>query len=194
MDNKKLIGTILGVIAFIALIAGATFAWLTITANVTNSSYSIKTMNFSVNFTKGTNVTEVPIVVTPTTTNTKSLSVKANKITGSAPGKLTIYLNTANTTSQTLLTSGVLHYAVCIGTCTGTTNLSVASNVSSTGSVTGTVTNADSLKLALLSDTELQSSATTYNIYFWLDSATVDETIMGETYTGYISAEAQQHD
>lgn len=36
MDKKKLIGTIIGVIAFAAIIAGATYAWLSVTATVTN--------------------------------------------------------------------------------------------------------------------------------------------------------------
>ena len=43
MDRKKLIGTIIGVIFFVALIAGATFAWLTFNANVTNGNYNVST-------------------------------------------------------------------------------------------------------------------------------------------------------
>lgn len=35
MNQKKLIGTIIGIIFFVVLIAGATFAWLSATATVT---------------------------------------------------------------------------------------------------------------------------------------------------------------
>lgn len=43
MDKKKLIGTIIGVTMFAALIAGATFAWLTFSATITNGSYNTGT-------------------------------------------------------------------------------------------------------------------------------------------------------
>ena len=188
MDKKKIIGTIIGVAAFAALIAGATYAWLTFNATITNGTYNVGSMNFNVSYTKGTDVTSVPIVSTPTASNTKSLNVKANKVSGSAPGTLTIYLNTESNTTGALLSSGALHYAVCIGDCTDTTNLSVSSNVTTTGSVTSTG------KLAMLTNTPLTASETTYNVYFWLDSAAVGETVIGSSYNGFISAEATQTD
>ena len=120
MDKKKLIGTIVGVIAFAALIAGATFAWLTQNASVTNGSYNFGTMNFSVAYTKGTALTSVPILSAPTTSTAATLNVKANKVSGSAPGTLTIYLNTESSTTAALLSSGALNYAVCVGTCSST--------------------------------------------------------------------------
>ena len=61
MDKKKLIGTIIGVVAFGALIAGATYAWLTYNATITNGNYLLSSMNFSVVYTKGTAVSAVPI-------------------------------------------------------------------------------------------------------------------------------------
>ena len=185
MDKKKLIGTIIGVIAFGALIAGATYAWLTYNATVTNGTYNLGSMNFSVAYTKGTDITSVPIVSTPTTTNTRNLSVTASKASGSAPGDLTIYLTTNNTTSSALLESEALHYTVCVGTCTNTSDLTQESN-------TGTISTAS--KLAILEDTPLQTTATTYNIYFWLDNEAVDEDVVGTSYSGYISAEAEQVD
>ena len=188
MNKKKLIGAIIGVVAFAALIAGATYAWLTFNATITNGTYNLGSMNFSVSYTKGTDVTAVPIVSTPTATNTRSLNVKANKVSGSAPGTLTIYLNTDSSTTEALLTSGALHYAVCIGDCTDSTNLSEAANVSATGTVSA------SGKLAMLSNTPLTASPTTYNVYFWLDSSAVDDTVVGSSYKGFISAEAEQTD
>ena len=177
MDKKKLIGTIIGVVAFAALIAGATYAWLTQNATIINGTYNVGTMNFSVTYVKGTDVTNVPAQSAPTTSNTRSLNVKANKVSGSAPGNLTIYLNTSSTT----LAAGALNYAVCVGTCSST-DLTTAANK---GTVSGTG------KLAILSNTPLTASATTYNVYLWLDPSKVSG---GETYSGFISAEAKQTD
>lgn len=173
MDKKKLIGSIIGVMAFIALVAGATYAWVTMNASVVNGTYTIGTMNFSVKYLKGSDVTSVPALSTPTTSTARSLSVTANKT--DAPGNLTIYLNTSSTT----LASGALNYAVCIGPCSKTdlTQATYKGTVSGTG------------KLPILSNTELTASATTYYIYFWLDPAKVSG---GENYSGFISAEAEQ--
>jgi len=46
-----MIGAVLGVIAFIALIAGATFAWLTGTFSVTSGSYTGSSKNLVINYT-----------------------------------------------------------------------------------------------------------------------------------------------
>ena len=76
MDKKKLIGTIIGVIAFAALIAGATYAWFSFALNVTTGSYSANTQNFIVTYTKGTNITSAPPVLsTPTASGASSLVV-----------------------------------------------------------------------------------------------------------------------
>ena len=112
------------------------------------------------------------------------MAVKANKVSGSAPGNLTITLNTNSSTTAALLSSGALKYAACIGTCAATnlTQETYYGTVSSTGETT------------IISSTPLTASATTYNIYFWLDGATVGDTIVGNTYSGYISASATQTD
>ncbi len=184
-----MIGTIIGVIAFIALIAGATYAWVTNGITPTNGNYNLGTMKFNVTYNKGTDITAatggVPIVSTPTTENTASLSVTANKVNGSAPGTLTISLNTNETgTDAALLNANVLHYAICVGTCTNTSNLTQVAN-------TNTITSTG--KLDILS-TPLTASPTTYNIYFWLDSSAMNETLVGKSYSGFISADAIQID
>lgn len=188
MDKKKLIGTIIGVVAFGALIAGATYAWLTYSATITNGNYLLSSMNFSVVYTKGTAVNAVPILTNPTATEVTSggghLAVQASKANGSAPGDLTIKLVTNNTTNTTLLSKNALKYAACIGTCQAA-NLSeeiYKGTVSAKG------------ELNIIPTTPLTASPTTYNIYFWLDSASVDTTIVNAEYSGYISASALQTD
>ena len=179
MEKKKMIGTIIGVIAFIALIATATYAWITSALTVTNNSYVSKTMNFIVNYTKGTNITAMPPSLknsAATPSNTTSLTVKASKGTNSAPGTMTIYINTTSE-SNDLLADGLIHYGYCIGTCT---------SFAGTGSITKTG------RTAIISNTVLQASATNYNIYLWIDGDANDGTYVGQVYGGYIEAVATQ--
>ena len=130
MSNKKLIGTIIGVIAFAALISGATFAWLTYAVNVTGGTYNGASTNFVVNYTKGTDISDVPILTSPTVSTARSLVVSANKTSTSVDGTLSIKLTT--TSSDILTTSGAIKYKACQGECADLT-----SNV---GTVTASVT------------------------------------------------------
>ena len=175
MSNKKLIGTIIGVIAFAVLISGATFAWLTYSVNVTGGTYNGASTNFVVNYTKGTDISDVPILTSPTVSTARSLVVSANKTSTSVDGTLSIKLTT--TSSDILTTSGAIKYKACQGECADLT-----SNV-------GTVTASGTVEIF---SGALQSSATSYYVYFWLDAATFSNDHVGKTYSGYISAEAQQ--
>ena len=56
MEKKKLIGIIVGVIAFIALIGGATFAWFTYNITLNNAGYNFTSSNFSIVYDKGSNI------------------------------------------------------------------------------------------------------------------------------------------
>lgn len=178
MDKKKLIGTIIGVTLFAALIAGATYAFLTFTANVTNATYNGKTMNFLVDYTKGTDISDAPQLTTATPETAKSLVVKAAKHAGSPNGTVTIKLNT--TSSDALTTSGVVNYAICKGECT--TNFTSAVKQ-------GTVTAQGTVDL--LSE-PLSATAVSYYVYFWLDASKITNEHIGKTYSGNISATAVQ--
>lgn len=175
MSNKKLIGTIIGVIAFAVLISGATFAWLTYSVNVTGGTYNGASTNFVVNYTKGTDISDVPILTSPTVSTARSLVVSANKTSTSVDGTLSIKLTT--TSSDILTTSGAIKYKACQGECADLT-----SNV-------GTVTASGTVEIF---SGALQSSATSYYVYFWIDAETFSNDHVGKTYSGYISAEAQQ--
>lgn len=183
MDKKKLFGTIIGVILFIALIAGATFAWLTFQATVTNGNYNTKTGNFLINYTKGENVTDIPIISIDSasdivTSEAKSVTVKAGKSNSSNPnGNLTIKLKTVTESTNLDLTSGVLKYAISIEGAAPTSIQSVTSTAD----------------LILVSNYLITSTTQVdFTVYFWLDSSTVDSDDMGKTYSGYIDAEAVQ--
>lgn len=187
MDSKKLIGMILGVIAFVALIAGATFAWLTITASVTNGVLNIQSRNFVIDYNKGTDISGLPILsvanasaVAESGAKTISVTAKLHDATN-PPGALKLTLiKTAD--AGGLVSSGVIKYATKIGTGTPTAPQTVT---------------ADNQELVLSgtnTTTETINSTTnkTITVYFWLDAAAITESMMGQTYSGYIKATATQ--
>ena len=114
-------------------------------------------------------------MTSPTVSTARSLVVSANKTSTSVDGTLSIKLTT--TSSDILTTSGAIKYKACQGECADLT-----SNV-------GTVTASGTVEIF---SGALQSSATSYYIYFWIDAATFSNDHVGKTYSGYISAEAQQ--
>lgn len=185
MNTKKLIGTIIGVTAFVALIAGATFAWLTVGANITNGVYNLKSMNFIVNYDGGSEITTVPPTQgsSATPSGAKVITVKAYRPSTSTPGKMTIYLNTTSATNA-IVSNGYIKYSYCIGSCSGNTfaNNTKTLNTSST----------DYPKVPIIVDTTLNTSETSYNLYFWLDGTKDEGAISELSYAGYISAEATQ--
>ena len=56
MNKRKLYGTLIGVIAFAILIAGATFAWFTYVFNATNGSYNAATTCFDIIYEQGQDI------------------------------------------------------------------------------------------------------------------------------------------
>jgi len=213
MDTKKLLGTIVGVIMFALLIVGATYAWLTLTANVTNGNYIVGTKNFVINYVGGTEIANTVQTASSTTTNITAataanettddgwLAVTASKTAASAKASdFTIKLHITSNT----LTTKALTYAVCKGACpTGVALATVeggtvtcGTGVASCGTVAGKQSNKD---VTLHVDNETFNVAdavpeTTYNIYIWLDSGTIVAADIGKTFSGYIHASATQGD
>lgn len=179
MDKKKLIGTIIGVTLFAALIAGATYAFMTFTATVTNATYNATSMNFIVDYTKGTDINNLKQLKTATPSTATSLVVKAKKHAGSPNGNITIKLT--STSTGTLTTGGIVNYVLCKGACSSFT----ADNVKKTGTVTATST--VDLITEALSDTEVS-----YYVYFWLDANKITNDHLNQTYSGNINASATQ--
>jgi len=214
LDTKKLLGTIIGVIMFALLIVGATFAWLTLAANVTNGNYAVGTKNFVINYAGGSAISNTVQTSNPTTmeitTETSAaattdgwLAVTASKAATSAKASdFTIKLHINSISNP--LTTKALTYAVCKGICpTGVALATVtegiatcAIGVASCGTVDPTMRNQD---IVLHTDNETFNvdgavSDTTYNIYFWLDSGTIASADIGKSFSGYIHASATQGD
>lgn len=213
MDKKKLLGTIIGVIMFALLIVGATYAWLTISANVTNGNYTVKTKNFIINYAGGTAITDTVQTSNATTTNITSastadasttdgwLAVTASKTANSA--KASDFKINLHITSNTLTTKA-LTYAVCKGACPTGVALATVSNgtatCASTAITCGTIAaNQTNKEVTLYTDTSTFNvdgavSATTYNVYVWLDAGTIVAADIGKSFSGYIHASATQGD
>ena len=187
MDKRKLIGTIIGVTMFAALIVGATYAWLSFTATVTNATANGTTLSYWVNYAKGTDISDIPILVTPTTSTASSVTVTAQRPQGSIADNITIYLTSTSTGLTT--TSGVVKYVICEGACDANFTGNTINSVTATSTIpiyTGTLPG---------TTTSSTNATVTYNIYFWLDAATLTNehlTTGNNTYSGYIHADSTQ--
>ena len=89
-----------------------------------------------------------------------------------------IKLNVSNATSSTLLSSGALKYA-----------LYDSSDTTLLGS--GTISSAG-IKTLNTNSIALSQTATTYNVYVWLDGTKVSNSHLGLSFVGYIYADATQ--
>lgn len=210
MNTKKLIGMIIGVTLFAALIAGATFAWMTFSANITNGAQNIQSRNFTFSYTNGSAIEKLlPLPAAPArnaiTDKNGYLTLTVTKEASSAKSNsFKIYLH-RNTWDVTL--TGGIKYAVCKSATAANCNNSVATAIpTSTGSEWvkyGTITNGtDSAGdgFLLYEDTSTFNTDSkvigNYYIYFWIDSSIIDATnvssINGKTINGYVYAVATQ--
>lgn len=208
MDKKKFIGTIVGVIFFVALIAGATFAWLTFNASVTNGNYAGSTLNFTYNYTTGTDVTKINILTaTPArnaiTAGTGYVALTASKPAGSAKAsKFDLILKK---TTNEIGVSNVVKYAVCKSAtatdCNNSASTAIPSATNTTWVALGTISTGTTDQ-TLYSDTSsfaAEGAATAnYYVYFWINGDAIitgnQNQVVGKSFAGYIYATSQQTD
>lgn len=208
MDKKKFIGTIVGVIFFVALIAGATFAWLTFNASVTNGNYAGSTLNFTYNYTTGTDVTKInTLTATPArnaiTAGTGYVALTASKPAGSAKAsKFDLILKK---TTNEIGVSNVVKYAVCKSAtatdCNNSASTAIPSATNTTWVALGTISTGTTDQ-TLYSDTSsfaAEGAATAnYYVYFWINGDAIitgnQNQVVGKSFAGYIYATSQQTD
>ena len=208
MDKKKFIGTIVGVIFFVALIAGATFAWLTFNASVTNGNYAGSTLNFTYNYTTGTDVTKINILTaTPArnaiTAGTGYVALTASKPAGSAKAsKFDLILKK---TTNEIGVSNVVKYAVCKSAtatdCNNSASTAIPSATNTTWVALGTISTGTTDQ-TLYSDTTsfaAEGAATAnYYVYFWINGDAIitgnQNQVVGKSFAGYIYAKSEQTD
>ena len=204
MDNKKLIGMVIGVTAFVVLIAAATYAWFTYSINFLNNTANFVSKNFSVVYDKGTAIDKVPTFVsTPTITDFNAttggnINVTAKTVSNSLDGLFNLYLfiNTTDPYTQssaTIINKGIIKWAVCVD-----------SETIDNATYTGTINNSTDLtsitesssevakRLTLVSNRPIDTTQHTYHVYIWLDAAAIDADTAGLSFSGYIGASATQ--
>lgn len=181
MNNKKakIIGFIIGVFAFVVLIAGATYAWLAWTGrkiNIAGTSQQCFDINYTVSRNIGTSNASVPIKYQSNYTGSQYAEV----VLGVAPsctgvtGKGTIYLTTTNA-SNAILKGGLYYTVVSVSGSTET--------VLSEGAITQTA------EEKLLTNINVTNTAVTYRVYLWINGDYADESYLNATYSGEIGAE-----
>jgi len=212
VSTKKIIGTIIGVIAFIAVIAGATFAWLVIQANVINNVINNATSKDFIITYAGSAAIKNPKQLASGNAKTSSITSASAASTADDAWAAVTASKTANSAaagsfklklaiSSNSLTTNSMVYAVCKGPCPTDVALATisdgtatcASGVSKCGLITaGSVSDVVLFNDTSTFNTNAKVDNVTYNIYFWLNANTIDVLDLGKGMNGYIYAEASQ--
>lgn len=206
MNTKKLIGAIIGVIMFGLLIAGATFAWLTFSATVTNGTYAGNSLNFSFSY-SGNNITAMKMLGTTPARNSFAVGtgytvISASKAAGTA--KASAFNIKLHKTSASITDFTVIRYVVCRNAtatnCNNSVTTALPSAVSGNFVARGQLSSATDITLYTDTTTfNVEGAASmTYYVYLWIDGTLVTSTnqsgIVGKTFSGYIFADATQGD
>lgn len=218
-SKKKMVFLSVGIILAGLLIAGGTYAYLTIAANVKNGNYVGNTTCFSINYDITNADGTLPI--------TGTLLPSANP-SGGLVGNLSIGVKSGCSVSGL----GNLHLVVSSGGnvlfqkvathCENAKTLKTLTQYTTSSActaVTGNVwvTNGSALKYAIYDNNNptssqplsvgyidriadiniynqfsISSTAKTYYIYIWLDGNFADETYLSQPFSGYIYADATQ--
>ena len=186
-DLRKIIGTVIGILLFVALIAGLTYALYTVTLN--NASVTGGHQCITINYSKGTDIsvnelefvtsyTETPAYTTVTFYNDGSCG--ANSV-----GTISIYTN-SNTSS--VLTNGVVvnsvtYYPLKYTVINNSTQTAYTGYIQNTGDT--------DIDVGVLSD-----SSNTYTVYLFIEKDSggiiTDEAVSEAIYSGYVHASARQ--
>ncbi len=202
-DQRKILGTLLGILGFIAVMAGLTYAMYTV--NITNSNtISGGHECININYSKTSDISVNELEQVDNYTDTKAITTvtfnqnNSSKDCGNSLGTIYIYTNSAGTgllsgitetitsgTSSTTLNHGVLRYTI---------EKKIGSSTTISETYTGYVTNANGDTAVEVG--RLESTSTTYTVYLWLEkdaTNTITESTISEAqYSGYIHASARQ--
>lgn len=206
MNTKKLIGMVIGIILFAALIAGATFAWLSFTANITNANLTGSSRNFTFTYAQGTAISELlPLTQTPArnaiTASKGYITVSASKAANTP--RASSFKLILNITETEVGVPGLIRFAVCrhatASNCNNSVSTAIPASKSGNFVAVGTVNNTTGAQ-TLYEDTDTfknEGAATgNYYVYFWIDASVINEDNLasaeGKKFAGHIYAEATQ--
>ncbi len=189
MDTKKTIGAVVGVIAFIALIAGATFAWFTASAAVTNATYNGTVCSYSLTVTGGNINTSLPLASSTASSayhySKTHATIGAQGVMSTVTAKLASACSASSagvaeiraTISAGASTNCPLSYAVFSGATTDFSGAPLAK---------GTITSASAKTLTTTST--LTTTDQTYKIWLYLDGDVItNSACMNLAYKGNIT-------
>ena len=178
MEKHKVIGTIVGVLAFIALIAGLTYAWYT-WQNTNNTNISFTVGGVDITFDAGADITSSKL----RPVSTKEVGVEKGyaiekTITASSP--VTAYLNLYLTLET--LPDGLKHESF-IWELYKDNDLVGKGNFKS---------NNQGDKITIAANQEITSTTSTYKLYIWIDGANYSnpETMQNQTFKFILNADA----
>lgn len=189
MDTKKTIGAVVGVIAFIALIAGATFAWFTASAAVTNATYNGTVCSYSLTVTGGNINTSLPLASSTASSayhySKTHATIGAQGVMSTVTAKLASACSASSagvaeiraTISAGASTNCPLSYAVFSGATTDFSGASLAH---------GTITSTSAK--TLITTGPLTTTDQTYKIWLYLDGDVItNSACMNLAYKGNIT-------
>lgn len=185
MKKSKIIGAIIGILIFIFMITGITYAWFTWRSNniVISGSSKCFVIDYGVSQEIGSSDSFGTISIGDSHRNGAYAEVNFDVDDNCPDTKAigTLYLNTNTTGTDENILTGALKYTVVKKTDT-------TSRIVSEGYVTSanTITILDNIELSI------ESKDYTYQVWVWIDSSLADNNYIGTQYSGYISAEAEQ--
>ncbi len=178
MEKRKVLGTIIGVLAFIALVAGISFAWFSWQSS-NNTLVSFTVGGVDITFDAGADITSSKLrpVSTKEVGVSKGYAVKKT-ITASSP--LTAYLNLYLTLET--LPDGLKHESFIW-------ELYKGSDLVGKGNFKD-ANQGD--KITIASSQKITSTTSTYDLYIWIDGNNYanPETMQNQTFKFVLSADA----
>jgi len=209
MDKKKIIGMTIGIIMFAALIAGATFAWLTFTATFTNNVINGVSRNFTFTYEEGTAVTELiwstdapsRNIILPEKGYITLTATKPEKVPEASNFKIIL-----QKTTMDIKVNDLVKYAICrsntVTDCNNESTSTIPTSASGNWVAVGSITTSTGAQELYDDQTTFnvysESTPTTgnYYIYLWLDSEVLTNSNMANAQNkqmvAYIYAEAVQ--
>lgn len=222
MRNNNTVKLVFVIVLFVLLVAGGTYAWITMSANVTNGNYNASTTCFLIDYDIKNADGTSPITGTliPSSGASGGLSGKTSmKI------KSTCMVNGTGTLSLNVVSADSIFFQKVAAHCENSKNLKTMPDYKNSSTCTAQtngkwVTNGTALKYAVYDSSNITSNsiplstgyitktgdmeiydnfaltktATNLYVFIWLDGHVSDNSYANLAFNGYIHASAVQND
>lgn len=195
MKKEKIIGIIVGVIIFIAIIVGMTYAWFVWQSDETNIGGT--TTFFDVDYTNGAAINNSELVSSTDKSGGASTEVVIRKKSGSIDGIATLTLNITTLTqdADSLAEYGEVDFSAIKWEVYKSTNFESPWTYLNTPSYSGTLQGKGTTtgtSITLFDNETLNSSYTAYKIYIWANAEESTNGYIGTNLVSHITASAVQ--